>query len=427
MAFIDSGTTLTVVANLTTIGRQKLLINSSNLITHFALGDSDANYNAEYPLSAGTIPVVAGHLSTTSGATNSLDNNFQLRSKLIRGVSNGSITPTTMNTKKSVESSSGTVIATRKWLGERTLSGTSLTGFVIDRTDISDDASRITNLFKSFGLPITSADEAYFTTVPYPNGFSDTALSGINQDKVLVISIPADEYGELIDGKTIKLEMSVSGGTTTAYTIYSTYQSSLTNSQTQDKNVYETSAELKFISNSSNPQLIGYNKFGNSVAFLFSDEIAKPNQDASNSWSTGYGTFKPYYLNGKEQFNLTTNSNISKTADTVVGIAYLDKGFVVITHPDIVDYFDQTLFTAATITYNTVTTEVSQKITCIIDRGEFGISTNPTFSVSNNDIPRITEIALLDATGMIIAVAKLDRQIELSNDMFLALGVQIVV
>jgi len=428
MAFIETGTTLTLVANLTTIGRQKLLMNSSNLITHFALGDSDANYNAEYPLSAGTIPVLAGHLSNVTGATNSLDNNFQLRSRLIRGINTkDGIVPTSQNTKKPVEKSSGNVTVTRKWLGYKTISGSSLYTAIINRNETDGDNSRLTNLFKTFGLPITMADKTYFTTVPYPNGFSDTALSGLNQDKVLVIGIPADEYGELIDGKSIKLEFSVSGGTTTAYTIYSTYQSTLTNLQTQDNNIYETSSELKFRSNLTNPQLVGFNKFGNNVAFLFSDEIAKPNHDTSKSWSTGYGTFKPFYLNGKEQFNLVTNSNLSKTADTAVGIAYLDKGFIVITHPNIVNYFDQSLFTAATLTFDSVTTEVSQKITCIVERGEFGYSTNPTFSAENHDIPRISEVALLDASGLIIAVAKFDRQIELSNDMFLALGIQIVV
>lgn len=424
MGFIDSATTLTLVANLTTIGRQKLLTNSTNLITHFTLGDSDANYNAEYPLNSGFIPTVSGELTNISGATNSLTNNFQLRSKLIKGVSSDGMSQVT---KKAVEPSSVNVISQNKPLPRQTISGSTLYQTLINRTDLNGTSSSLTNLFKSFNLPITLADETYFTTVPYPNGFSNTALSGINQDKIVVIGIPNEYYGELIDGKSIKVDLTVSDGKSgRAYTIYSTYQRSLTNDQTQDNNLIETSPDLKFKQNANNPQLVGMNKFGNNVAFLFSDLIAKPNQDSTKSWATGYDTFKPFSLNNKEQFNLVTNSNLSYTADTCVGIAYLDSGFIVITHPDIVNYFSTGLTSATTVSFESVTTEVSQKLTCIINRGEFGTSTNPTFSSANKDVPRITEVALLDSTNTIIAVAKTDRPIEVSTDMFLAVGIKII-
>lgn len=418
MGFISSATSLTVIANLTTLGRQKLLMDSSNLITHFTLGDSDANYNAEYPLGSGEVPVVAGELSTTSGATNSLTNNFQLRSKLIRNSSK--------TTKKPVESTSSQVVAKTSILSAQTISATSLYQAVIDRTTTTGTASTTTNLFKTFGLPISLADKTYFTTVPYPDGFANTALSGINQDQAVIIGIPNASYGELIDGKSIKVVLNAGGS---AFTIYSTYQSTLTNQQTQDNNYVETSSELKFVRNSSNPQLIGMNKFSNNVSFLFCDTIAKPNEDTTKSWSTGWNTFKPFSQGQKEQFNLRTNSNLSKTGDTCVGVAYLDKGFIVITHPTIVAGFDATTSgcSATTVSYKSVTTEVSQKITCIVSRGEFGTSTNATFSSDNNDVPRITEIALLDSAENIIAVAKMDRQVELSADQFMVIGVKIAV
>jgi len=429
MGFITSANTLTVTAKLTTIGRQKLLVNSSNLITHFALGDSDANYNVEYPLTTGEIPSLAGDLTSISATTGGIDNGYQLRSKLIRGtVSSTGGVSTRQNTKKPVETSSTMVVAEKKWIGKKTLSGATLTQEIIDRTNITGTAYTKTNLFKSFNLPITDADKAYFSTVTYPNGFKNTALENINQDKVLVINIPNEYYGELIDGKSLKLDITVSGVTAdTIYTVYSTYQRSLSSLQTQDNNYKETSEDLKFKSNSENPQLVGYNKLGNNVSFLFCDDIAKPNQSGLKSWATGYDTFKPYSQNSKELFNLTTSSSISKTADTAVGIAYLDKGFIVITSPTIVNYFTDELSTATTVTFNSVSTEVSQKVTCIVNRGEFGLSTNPTFNKTANDKPRITEIVLLDSTDNIIAGAKLDRQQELPNDGFLALGVKIVV
>jgi hypothetical protein len=115
MGFINSADTLTVLAKLTTIGRQRLLLNSSSLISYFSLGDSDANYNVEYPLTTGQIPVLGGDLTTTSAATNSMDNNYELRSKLIKG-STTVQTLTTQNTIKLVEASSSAIIADKKWL-----------------------------------------------------------------------------------------------------------------------------------------------------------------------------------------------------------------------------------------------------------------------------------------------------------------------
>jgi hypothetical protein len=77
------------------------------------------------------------------------------------------------------------------------------------------------------------------------------------------------------------------------------------------------------------------NPFGDNVA-LFSDEILKPNGgNPLLSWGTGYGTVKPLVYN-KLLYNLQTNSNIGVSADTMVGVAYLDKGLIVITDPTII-------------------------------------------------------------------------------------------
>jgi hypothetical protein len=83
------------------------------------------------------------------------------------------------------------------------------------------------------------------------------------------------------------------------------------------------------------------NPFGDNVAFLFSDEILKPNGgNPLLSWGTGYGTVKPF-LNNKLLYNLQTNSNIGVSADTMVGVAYLDKGLIVITDPTIIANYEQ--------------------------------------------------------------------------------------
>jgi hypothetical protein len=39
-------------------------------------------------------------------------------------------------------------------------------------------------------------------------------------------------------------------------------------------------------------------------------------------------------------YNLQTNSNIGVSADTMVGVAYLDKGLIVITDPTIIANYE---------------------------------------------------------------------------------------
>ena len=81
------------------------------------------------------------------------------------------------------------------------------------------------------------------------------------------------------------------------------------------------------------------------------------------------------------------------------------------------------------ITYNTIidsnNTDIIQNIICEADRGEFYRSENAT--IDNNDTVRISEIAITDQAGTILAYVKPDRQIEkLKNDL-LIFDIQIVV
>lgn len=398
MGFNTSATTTTLTAKLTPIGRQLLVSNNNSLITAFGLGDSDANYRVSLPLESGEIPSDGGNVGPNFSVSNSTGPNPQIKSVLLVNGSGVLL--------KAVESQSINISSETLANGQVIVSGSSLSHNLINRNNNTTDS--LVNLYYSFGLPLDSSDDYNYTGVTSVNGgFSDTAVSGIAQSNILVIGIDNTTYGELIDGKTIKLELSTTAGT---FTIYSTFENKNTSLAVQDVNIVETSISTASISNN--------------IAFLFSDDIMTPNGgDPAYSWATGYNTIKPFSVNQKKLFNLTTNSNLAQTADTAVGIAYLDKGFLVITHPTIVNAFDMSGSSATTVTLDSVSTAVFQNITCIANRGEFGGSTNPTFGPT--DVARISEVALYDNQGNLIALAKPDRHILKNVNQFLALGIRI--
>jgi hypothetical protein len=397
MGFITTANTITLTAKLTPIGRQRLVSTNNALISSFALGDSDANYNVPLTLTTGQIPAEAGEIGANASVSNSTTVNAAIKNSLI--VNNGSLT-------KPVESQSTIVSIQQLSNGSTSVSGSNLSQVVIDRNNYNSDS--LVNLFYSFGLPLNSSDDNVYTGVTYTNGgYSDTALSGLAQTKIIVFGIKNTTYGECLDGKTVKLSLPTSAGT---YTIYSTFQDKGLSTSVEDANITETSVVTAGIDAN--------------IALLFSDNIKTPNGGSGSlSWATGYNTVKPFTNNAKEFYNLLTDSNLGQSADTVVGIAYLDKGFIVITHPQIVANYDSTTAAAAVATFDSVSTSVFQNITCIAGRGEFGGSTNPTFTTS--DTPRISELGLYDNLGNLIAMAKTDRHVTKNVNEFKAFSVKI--
>ena len=180
------------------------------------------------------------------------------------------------------------------------------------------------------------------------------------------------------------------------------------------------------------------------VAYLVSDSVQRPNDDNSKSWSTGYDTFKPFSINSKELINVNTVSSTGIVADKVIGIAYLDKGILAFTDPVIVDNvvtnfsgdpatsaFTNSLglyhYTANTFntTVNSIETNIIQNLLCIAPRNMFYRSENKTRSQSD-DI-RLSEIAIVDSAGDILAIGKFDRQVIKKKNDFTVFNVEIVV
>jgi len=398
MGYNTSSVNLNLTAKLTPLGRQKIITTDNGLITYFSLGDSDANYNAALPLLSGQVPTNSGNVGATSSSSNSVGSNASIKSNLIVNSAGG--------TRKFVETQSSGITLTYVPLGLNTVTNNNLTQNVINRNNVNTDP--LVNLYYSFNLSLNSTTDNNLTGVTSTyGGYSDTALSGLAVTNILAIAINNSQYGEMLDGKSIKAVLSTSAGT--SYTIYSTFENINQSLATQDANYVDPSTDASL--------------FGN-VAFLVSDDIMKPNGgNPTLSWSTGFNTIKPFSVNGKSLLNRQTNTNLNLTADTIVGIAYLDKGILVITHPAIVNNFSAV--TATTVSFGSVSTVVQQNITCLANRGEFGTSTNPTFTIS--DSPRITEVGLYDASNNLIAIAKTDRQLVKKINDFFALSINLTI
>lgn len=396
MGFNSTAATLTLTAKLTPEGKSLLVSSGIDLITKFAFGDSDANYQTSVSLSGGEMPTMGGDKAIITGTTNGAPSNYMIKSYLFKDNAG--------NIFKDIEAGSNTINSSFSNLGLTTLTGSSLTHNIVDRTQTTES---LTNLYFSFNLPILAKDKLIYSANTVANGgFSDTSLSGFNTDKILVIGIDNSSYGETLDGKAVKASITTSAGT---YNIYSTFQNTITPSVNQDANIRETSPELKLL--------------GNDFSLLVSDEIRKPNGNAAKSWGTGFGLTKPFSVNNKEFFNLTSEPTSSITADTAVGLVSLNKGFIVITEPTIVDSYDSADASATTVTIDSVATDVAQNITIIANRGEFGTSNNPTYN--QGDTVRISEVGLYDASNRLIALAKPNGHIEKTLNGFFAMGIKI--
>jgi hypothetical protein len=431
MGFIDSATTITIRARLTNLGREKLLTNTNNIFSHFILGDSDSNYNTSEKLPTGKIPTNSGDLGSGSNTNDNISNNVSIGSKLFVTVA-----PTT---KKLVEPNSTKISMSISDIGETTVSGTNLTYVELIKTNSSDSD---TNYFKSLSLPIKSESVNLFTgTTSQNGGWGDTPFSGLGVSKVLMGVIDNSDYGELIDGKSIKISLPVysgftTGGTPTGITTYDIY------STFPKTTIPKTTLDSQYIDESSYSQTLFGRKIN--VSYLVSDSSQKPNNDSSKSWATGYDTFKPFSLNGKELINVQTVTSTSINADKIVGLFYLDKGIFAITDQTIVDNIatnfsgDTDTFTTnnslglyyyTASTYNTIIDSIQkdlvQNIVCIAPRGEFYNSQNETLTV-NDDI-RISEVAITDVSGNILAIGKTDRHIVKKKNDFVVFDVQIII
>ena len=98
---------------------------------------------------------------------------------------------------KSVDPQSINVSSVIQNIGQTlNVSGSNITQLVVNRNDTNTDS--LVNLFTSLGLPLTENAKTTYTATTFANGgWSDTALSGLASDKIEIIGIGNDTYGEV--------------------------------------------------------------------------------------------------------------------------------------------------------------------------------------------------------------------------------------
>lgn len=209
--------------------------------------------------------------------------------------------------------------------------------------------------------PTTGNTGEYYNTVLQTIGsyhfLSSPVYTPVENGMYLVYEIPQNQYGEIIDGKTFRLNMpywNPSGDTTTdnennrfgkynysstgtTITMYGTYNLGDLGKFDLDKVTSEKDISLAGLGNA--PDLTKpLSEYDSNIVLLFSDAIKTPQVDGFDSWVDG----NEDALDGIKVLQNTSARNkalYDNRRDQCVGYVALDKGFVVITHPLIVDSF----------------------------------------------------------------------------------------
>lgn len=339
------------------------------------------------------------------------------------------------------------------------VNGSGLTFTLCDRTDLTDKRS---NYFVSFNLPF---EQDAFNT---GNTLSlmRPELQQLNVDRMIIGNIGSSYYNELIDGRSISFVCpQFSGASISGKTLISSTYTKLEKTQEDDM-------------------------LGSNVAFLFCDEMNLPytgttnggtiTKSANTSWNssvsyvkrpsaTSYRDLQQIDVNTDSRGSISyavsvpstypTNTDQGYNYDIPVGFVALDKGFFVLTHPDVVNNFPFTFgqkpdgssnagsSSATTNVYFTSTTTCNStfvdinivfktSVICYIMPGEFYKSTNDSWDVDGAAIEEasstngyepvfISEIALHNVNGEVIAYAKLDEPIQKSFGDFLAFTIDL--
>lgn len=332
----------------------------------------------------------------------------------------------------------------------QTINGSGVTYTLCDRNLTTDKKA---NYFSSFNLPTAYSSLSSGSTLALAN----PEILQVNVDKIIVIPIGKEYYNEIIDGRSVKIKVpQVNGLGMSAKTIVSSTYSTF---QKKESNIF----------------------LGNNLAFFFCDELNLPytgttngggtSKSANTSWDVTPYTSRPAAtpysdLDSSNDINTDqrpsisikyatpvtqaypTNTNQGYNYDVPCGFICLDKGFIVITHPLIVNNIpweqglkahtndtNDGLMTSATtdiyftdtakseVTFADISVSFKTSVVCLGLPGEFFYTNNPSWDAAKNateftnqtnnyDPVYITEVGLYNRKSELIAVAKLSEPVE---------------
>ena len=211
--------------------------------------------------------------------------------------------------------------------------------------------------------PTTGYTGEYYDTVMQTIGCNEFETNKpwnlpVPNDLYMIFEIPNNKYGEIIDGKTIKLELPYYTGTLsstadpkrlgimtgwtgpTTIELYGTYNTAGINNNL-DKKLSEPDISVGTLGVRPDLATVGSTTYESNVVLLFSDAVQTPSVNFNN-WGDAYSEV----INGTRVFSPTAQEKptYNYKNDVCVGAAYLDKGFIVITHPLIVDSYFHNVF-----------------------------------------------------------------------------------
>jgi hypothetical protein len=220
--------------------------------------------------------------------------------------------------------------------------------------------------------PVTGYTGEYYNTVMQTIGSNEFELNKpwnvpVPNDMYLIFEVPNNKYGEIIDGKTVKLTLPYYVGTPsldphelelgvmtyvgseTTIDIYGTYNEAGINNNL-DKKLSEPNISLSSLGVRPDLAAVTETTYESNVVLLFCDDVAAPSANFNN-WGDGYTEV----LNGTRVFSPSAQEKptYNYKNDRCVGVAYLDKGFIVITHPLIVDSYFKAIFDGDIVTVGT--------------------------------------------------------------------------
>lgn len=393
MGFVP-GITTQIEAFLTEKGAQQLMESGINNIKYFAVSDNASNYVTSTPLNLNEVFSLSGKY-LVNGKQLSILNETTMDSRIL--VDNSG------ETFKSFEGDSGTIMLDQIEGTLNTVTAISIYPYDVDRTDTT---SQYLNWISDLKLPYGSGDNSLWTATFSSNGYSNTSISDMNTDNFLIFVIDGIKHS-YIDGKTIKFTIPYLSGSVDTYGTYI--------------NTNYTKSSYDGLSNETSQYL---RRFGSNVVLLFCDDIQKPNADATKSWSTGYDYGNGAFSQGNKSLaNFIASSGVNK--DVAVGMAFLDKGVIVIFNNVLYNGYINRLTNNLQLQNKNIVRRTVANYVCDLPIGKFVKSLNTTYSTGNS--VRISSIGLYNSNKELVALGRFSAEVEKNVGQRLTFLVKLVI